>query len=110
MKPITATIAKVLFATLLGATSVCAFAEDWDALVKDVQKQMGGVDAGTASAQQTADSHPQITMAIRELDDAIRYLESSPQDFSGQKMKAIEDSRKALVSLRAALGADAAKK
>lgn len=110
MKPITATTANVMFATFLCAISASAIAEDWDALVKDVQKQQAGPDAGSAPSQQTADSHPKITMAIRELDDAIRYLESSPQEFSGQKMKAIDDSRKALASLRAALAADLPKK
>ena len=102
--------ARMIVAFALGAICFAALAEDWDALVKDVQKQQATPDASSTAVSQTGDGHPKIAIAIRELDDAIRYLESSPQDFSGQKMKAIDDSRKALASLRAALGADLQKK
>jgi len=47
--------------------------------------------------------HPRIATAIRELEEAIRYLEAAPHDFGGHKAAAIRDSRAAIVQLRAAL-------
>ena len=47
--------------------------------------------------------HPRIAKAIRELEDAIKYLEAAPHDFGGHKAKAIADSRAAVVQLREAL-------
>ena len=63
-------------------------------------------------AQQTTKSekaaHPRIAKAIRELDDAIRYMEAAPHDFGGNKAAALADSRKAVESLRKALAYRAA--
>ena len=47
--------------------------------------------------------HPRIARAIRDLEDAIRYLEAAPHTFGGHKAKAIQDSRAAVVQLREAL-------
>jgi hypothetical protein len=50
-----------------------------------------------------AANHPRIAAAIRELEEAIRYLEAAPHDFGGHKVAAIRDSRAAVTQLRAAL-------
>jgi uncharacterized protein YneF (UPF0154 family) len=58
-------------------------------------------------AQQNAKTelgeHPRIAAAVRELDEAIRYMERAPHDFGGHKAAAIADSRKALEQLRQAM-------
>ncbi|HXM83442.1 MAG TPA: hypothetical protein VN929_16140 [Burkholderiales bacterium] len=58
-------------------------------------------------AQQTGKSelreHPRIAAAIRELHDAIEYMERAPHDFGGHKARAIADSRKAIEQLRLAM-------
>jgi len=62
---------------------------------------------GSIAAAQTvrteAANHPRIAAAVRELEEAIRYMEAAPHDFGGHKAAAIRDSRTALVELRAAL-------
>ncbi len=47
--------------------------------------------------------HPRIAKAIRELEEAIRYLEAAPHDFGGHKAAAIQDSRRAVEQLKLAL-------
>jgi hypothetical protein len=47
--------------------------------------------------------HPRIAAAIRQLEDAIQYMQAAPHDFGGHKQKAIEDSRKAIQQLTAAM-------
>ncbi len=62
--------------------------------------------AQTAVAQTVkseAATHPRIAKAIRELEDAIKYMEAAPHDFGGHKVKAIEDSRAAVRQLKLAL-------
>lgn len=58
-------------------------------------------------AQQTAKKelgeHPRIAAAIRELQEAIAYMERAPHDFGGHKAQAIADSRKAIEQLRLAM-------
>jgi hypothetical protein len=55
------------------------------------------------TAKAEAEAHPRIAVAIRELEDAIRYMEAAPHDFGGHKAAAIRDSRTAIVQLRLAL-------
>ena len=65
-----------------------------------------GAGSSIASAQTVrteAADHPRIANAIRELEDAIKYLEAAPHDFGGHKVAAIRDSRAAIKELRAAL-------
>ncbi len=50
-----------------------------------------------------AAAHPRLATAIRELEEAIKYLEAAPHNFGGHKAKAIADSRAAVVQLREAL-------
>ena len=50
-----------------------------------------------------AREHPRILAAIREMENAIRYLESAPHDFGGYKAAAIADTRRAIESLHWAL-------
>ena len=50
-----------------------------------------------------AGEHPRIRKAIHELEDAIDYMEKAPHDFGGHKAEAIEDSKRAVKSLRMAL-------
>jgi len=62
--------------------------------------------AGPSLAQTMGDEmheHPRIVAAIREMEDTIRYLEAAPHDFGGYKQQAVEDTRRAIASLRMAL-------
>ncbi len=65
------------------------------------------IGASSMTAAQTvrseAANHPRIAAAIRELEEAVRYMEAAPHDFGGHKGAAIRDSRAAVVQLRAAL-------
>jgi hypothetical protein len=53
--------------------------------------------------RQEAAEHPRIANAIRELEDAIAYMEAAPHDFGGHKAAAIQASRAAVQQLREAL-------
>ena len=59
------------------------------------------MDAQTVRSE--AAEHPRIATAIRELEEAVRYLEAAPHDFGGHKAAAIRDSRAAITQLRLAL-------
>jgi hypothetical protein len=59
--------------------------------------------ATAQNVRSEAAQHPRIATAIRELEEAIRYMEAAPHDFGGHKAAAIRDSRAALGQLRAAL-------
>ena len=48
-------------------------------------------------------NHPRIAKAIRDLEDAVAYMEAAPHDFGGHKAAAIRDSRAAIEQLRRAL-------
>ena len=68
---------------------------------------LGAVMSSMAAAQTVRSeeaNHPRIAAAVRELEDAVRYMEAAPHDFGGHKAAAIRDSRAALVQLRAAMG------
>jgi hypothetical protein len=54
-------------------------------------------------------NHPRIAVAIRDLEDAIRYMEAAPHDFGGHKAAAIRDSRAAVAQLKLALAYRAVK-
>jgi hypothetical protein len=47
--------------------------------------------------------HPRIAKAIKDLDDAIAYMEKAPHDFGGHKAAAISACREAIAQLRLAL-------
>jgi hypothetical protein len=47
--------------------------------------------------------HPRIAKAIKELNDAIAYMEKAPHDFGGHKAAAIAASKEAVVQLKLAL-------
>jgi len=47
--------------------------------------------------------HPRIVTAIRDLEDAIAYMEAAPHDFGGHKAAAIAASRKAIMQLKKAM-------
>ena len=59
------------------------------------------VNAQTVRSE--AAEHPRIASAIRELEEAVRYMENAPHDFGGHKAAAIRDSRAAITQLRLAL-------
>ena len=63
--------------------------------------------APTVASAQTmrmeAAEHPRIVTAIREMEDAIRYMEAAPHDFGGHKEAAIRATRVAIAELRASL-------
>jgi hypothetical protein len=47
--------------------------------------------------------HPRIATAIRDLEDAIAYMEAAPHDFGGHKAAALAASHKAINQLRKAM-------
>ena len=55
------------------------------------------------SVRTEAVNHPRIATAIREMEEAIRYMEAAPHDFGGHKAAAIRETRAAIVELRQAL-------
>jgi hypothetical protein len=55
------------------------------------------------NAKSEASEHPRIEKAIKELESAIDYMEKAPHDFGGHKAAALEDSKKAVKSLKLAL-------
>ena len=59
--------------------------------------------AAAETIHEEKEEHPRIAKAIRELEDAIKYMEAAPHDFGGNKAQALADSRAAIVSLRKAL-------
>jgi len=59
--------------------------------------------AAAQTVQSEAAAHPRIVAAIREMEDAIRYLEAAPHNFGGHKAAAIQSTRAAIAELRAAL-------
>jgi hypothetical protein len=67
---------------------------------------LASLDATIANAQNIrteAEAHPRIAQAIRDLEDAIAYMEAAPNDFGGHKGAAINASRAAVNELRASL-------
>ena len=64
------------------------------------------LSAPSVSAQtmgSEAAAHPRIVRAIQNLEDAVAYLESAPDNFGGHKAAAIQASRAAIGELRASL-------
>ncbi len=47
--------------------------------------------------------HPRIAAAVRQMEDAIAYMEAAPWDFGGHKAAAIEHTRAAIAELRRAM-------
>jgi hypothetical protein len=47
--------------------------------------------------------HPRLAAAIREMEDAIKYMEAAPHDFGGHKAEAIRATREAVAQLKMAL-------
>jgi hypothetical protein len=70
---------------------------------------VGSWVAGAQTVRTEEATHPRIAAAIRELEEAIRYMEAAPHDFGGHKAGAIRDSRAAVVQLKLALAYRAAK-
>jgi hypothetical protein len=67
---------------------------------------LGGVGywvGAVQTVQAQAELHPRLAAAVRELEEAIRYMEAAPHDFGGHKAAAIRDSRATIVQLRAAM-------
>jgi hypothetical protein len=62
-----------------------------------------GVAATNQSIRSEAAEHPRIAAAIRELEEAIAYMEKAPHDFGGHKAEALRASREAVQQLRKAL-------
>jgi hypothetical protein len=69
---------------------------------------LGGIFATTAftsiEKQNEAKKHPRIEAAIRNMYDALDYMQAAGDDFGGHKAQAMTDTRAAIKSLKAALG------
>jgi len=67
----------------------------------------GAVMAAAPARAQTFESeraaHPRLAAAIDHMKVALAELEAAPDDFGGRKARAVEDTRRALHSMRAAL-------
>ena len=64
---------------------------------------LASITVPTAQAQNEYQMHPRIAQAIRDLEDAIAYMENAPNNFGGHKGAALNASRAAVAELRAAL-------
>ena len=56
---------------------------------------LGATLANAQTMRMEAKTHPRIVQAIRELEDAIGYMENAPNNFGGHKAAAIAASRAA---------------
>jgi hypothetical protein len=50
--------------------------------------------------------HPRIAIAIKDLQDAVDYMQKAPHDFGGHRVEAIEASKRAIEQLNLALKFD----
>jgi hypothetical protein len=48
-------------------------------------------------------NHPNITKAVRDIDNAMKALQNAPDDFGGHKAQAESDLKQSWISLRKAL-------
>jgi hypothetical protein len=55
------------------------------------------------SIQSERAAHPRIVEAINNMQTALREMEAAPDDFGGNKAAAIQDTRRAIHSLKKAL-------
>lgn len=64
---------------------------------------IGATVASAQTMRMEAAEHPRIVQAIRDLEDAIAYMETAPNNFGGHKAAALDASRAAVRELRASL-------
>jgi hypothetical protein len=63
---------------------------------------VGPTFANAQTVRSELREHPRILQAIREIEDAIAYMEAAPDNFGGHKAAAINASREAVRQLRTA--------
>jgi hypothetical protein len=63
---------------------------------------LGATFANAQTVRSELRDHPRILQAIRDIEDAIAYMEAAPNNFGGHKGRAIEASREAVRQLREA--------
>jgi len=59
--------------------------------------------AGPATIQSEEAAHPRIVEAIHHMKEALHEMQAAPDDFGGNKARAIQDCKVAIHSLRRAL-------
>ncbi len=68
---------------------------------------MAALPVSVAQAQMSPESeraaHPRLVAALQNLREALAYLEQAPNDFGGHKVEAINDTRRAIHSIKRAL-------
>jgi uncharacterized membrane protein YccC len=50
--------------------------------------------------------HPRMAKAIKDLQDAVDYMQKAPHDFGGHRAEAVEASQRAIQQLKLALQFD----
>jgi len=85
---------KITYVLMLAVFCLGTFAAP--VLVSPAKAQNPGI------AEERAE-HPRIAKAIRELEDAVRYMRNAPHDFGGHKAAAIEAAETAIRELKLAL-------
>jgi hypothetical protein len=50
--------------------------------------------------------HPRLSRAIKDLQDAVDYMQKAPHDFGGHRAEAVEASQRAIEQLKRALEFD----
>jgi hypothetical protein len=63
---------------------------------------VGTTFANAQTVRSELRDHPRILQAIRDIEDAIAYMEAAPSNFGGHKGAAIAASREAVRQLREA--------
>ncbi len=74
--------------------------------IVDVQVIVGNRPPSPSEAQlmkAEEANHPNITKAVRDIDNAMKALQNAPDDFGGHKAQAESDLKQAWISLRKAL-------
>ena len=63
----------------------------------------GATLANAQNIRSEAEAHPRIAQAIRNLEEAIEYMEAAPHNFGGHKAAAVAAAHAAVRELRASL-------
>ena len=87
------TRARLVMLLGLGATALATAQHFHSAPAVPAAKAAPTAPAAKPTVATEAQHHPRIARAIRELEDAIKYMQAAPHDFGGHKAKAIQIGR-----------------
>jgi hypothetical protein len=62
-----------------------------------------GFIAGRQTEEARQANYPKLQIAIEKMQEAVDYLQNSPNDFGGHKAAAIRDTKQAIASVKQAI-------